>query len=99
MKRRLINALRAGSTALDRLAQAVGAGEPDELEQVRARLNNLEAHQHETTQDVLLLQEWARAEADYSEWCEVPGSASQASLGDRLRADRRNAARKAGGAS
>lgn len=61
--------------------------EPDDL---RRRVAELEQHQE-------ALREWARAEADYSEWCEVPGSASQASLGDRLRADRRNAARKAGG--
>lgn len=55
MKRRLIAALRAGSAALDRLAQAVAAGEPDELEQVRVRIRKLERASAD-------LQEWARAE-------------------------------------
>lgn len=87
MKRRLIAALRAGSAALDRLAQAVAAGEPDELEQVRVRIRKLERASAD-------LQEWARTEAStrvLSDHAQT-GSPSAFDLAAL-------AARKAGGAS
>lgn len=87
MKRRLIAALRAGSAALDRLAQAVDAGEPDELEQVRVRIRKLERASAD-------LQEWARTEAG-TRVLSADALSGNPSAYDRTIL----AARKAGGAS
>jgi len=85
VKRRLIAALRAGSAALDRLAQTVAAGEPDELEQVRVRIRILEAR-------CAYLQDWAALEGA------TRVLSADAMAGDPSAYDRTTlAARKAGG--